>query len=89
MEKLQQKVIEKLRKHFAQHVEDGLETIPKSGRVTGWVAAEAFEELDHRERQKLLWDVLDRELTQEEQSNVGPIATLTPEEAKFDVSMDL
>lgn len=89
MDPLQQKVIETLRSHLSRDVEDGLETVPSSGRVTGWVAAAAFEGKDHPQRQKLLWDTLDRELTQQERSKVGPVVTLTPAEAEFDVTMDL
>lgn len=89
MESLQQKVVERLREHLDEDLADGLETVPGSGRVTGWISTAAFEGKDHSARQELLWGIVDRELEEEERAKVGPIVTLTPTEAKFDVTMDL
>ncbi|RJP32197.1 MAG: hypothetical protein C4547_14340 [Phycisphaerales bacterium] len=88
MDELHQKVIDTVRSHLDPDVADGLESIPSSGRVTGWIAATAFEGQGDRERQRLLWDLLGRELTPAERARVGPIVALTPAEAEFDVTMD-
>ncbi len=88
MDELHQKVIDTVRKHLDPDVADGLESIASSGRVTGWIATTAFDGRGDRERQALLWELLERELTPAERSRVGPIVALTPAEAEFDVTMD-
>jgi hypothetical protein len=87
MGSLHEKVINALKIHFTD-ILDGLETIKSTGRVTGWVAAKAFDGLDDRDRQVLLWGVLEAALEPEELNDLGPIVTLSPVEAEIDVSGD-
>ncbi len=87
MASLHEKVIGTLTKRFPDLV-DGLETVTSTGRVTGWVATAAFDDLDDRPRQDLLSEVLRDGLDHAELNNVGPIVALTPLEAEIDVTDD-
>jgi hypothetical protein len=86
MGSLQQKVLKAIRKGLGNDICDGLETV--NGRVTGWIASDAFKKLDDRKRQARLWRVIKQELDPEELANIGPIVTLSPAEAELDVSRD-
>ena len=87
MESLHEKVIGTLKVQFPDIV-DGLETVKSTGRVTGWVASNEFDDLDDRDRQNLLWGVLKEKLTDTELNDLGPIVTLTPAEMEIDVTKD-
>jgi len=52
----------------------------------GVIASPVFRKLDHEARQRKLWNVLKKSLTSDELENVGPIATLTPEESSVKIS---
>jgi len=81
MAKLRKKVIQTLRQRWPDVV-DALDDVEGSHRVTGVVISKAFNGLSHETRQQRLWNVLKKTLTQDELSDIGPIATLTPAEAK-------
>ena len=85
MAKLHKKIISALR-HSWKEVSDFLDDIPETGRVMGVIASPVFRKLDHEARQRKLWNVLKKALSSEELENVGPIATLTPEEATVKIS---
>jgi hypothetical protein len=85
MGKLHKKVIVALRRSWSDVV-DALDDIEELDRVTGVVISAAFRRLEHEGRQKKLWRVLKKALTADEFSRVGPIATLTPEEAGVKIS---
>jgi hypothetical protein len=80
MATLHKKVIQVLRREFGK-VTDALEQVPSTGRVTGVIISPAFNKLDDGARQRRLARALKAGLTKEEESNVGPIAVLTPAEA--------
>jgi hypothetical protein len=84
---LHSKVLSSLRAQFPDLV-DGLETIESTGRVTGWVGSGRFDGLDDRERQSLLWSVLEKSLDQNELSRLGPIVALASVEMQLDVTLD-
>lgn len=50
-------------------------------RVTGVVVSDRFEDLEHDQRQRLLWSALDGGFNQEDLRNVGPVVALTFREA--------
>lgn len=86
MASLRKKVIDTLRRQFPDVVTEGLETIKSTGRVTGWIASDAFDDPDDRIRQKRLWKLLKKELTADELDHLGPIVTLNLVEAEIDMS---
>ena len=63
------------------HYQSGLDHIEHSDRVTGFIVSSEFRTLDHRARQKLLATILKRELNDAERTRIGPIVTMTPDEA--------
>jgi len=85
MGKLHKKIISTLRRSWSE-VSDFLDDIPETGRVMGVIASPVFRKLDHDARQRTLWNVLKKSLTSDELENVGPIATLTPEESSVKIS---
>jgi hypothetical protein len=54
-----------------------------NGRVLGYIVSSNFDGLEHSERQKILDDILQAELTPKEYEEVGPIVTMTPAEASL------
>ncbi len=85
MGKLHKKVIRVLTQQFGE-VTDALEEVDDTGWLTGVIISKAFNKLDHKKRQDLLWHALESSLTSAEQSNVGAIATLTPAEADLKIA---
>jgi hypothetical protein len=81
MADLRKKIISVLSKRFAAPV-DALEEVKPTGRITGVLISASFKGLDHDVRQKRLTKILEEELTKDELAKVGPIALLTPAEAK-------
>jgi hypothetical protein len=61
-------------------VVDALDEVRGSQRVTGVIISREFEKLGHDARQRKLWRILNKALTSDELSQVGPIATLSPAE---------
>ncbi len=55
----------------------------QAGRVYGVVIDQAFAELDHPERQAIIWDALKKHIPIPELNLVGPISALSPEEAEL------
>jgi hypothetical protein len=55
----------------------------RNGRVTGFIAASAFDKLEDQERQAHLWSILEKGLTDDELLRIGPVATLGEKEAAF------
>lgn len=87
MATLHEQVIAILRAGFSE-LQDGLETVPETGRVVGAVISPDFRKTDHEQRQNKLWAVLEKHFTKDQLKSVGPIVTLTPLEAQIDVSVD-
>jgi len=85
MGKLHKKVIRVLTQHFGE-VTDALDEVAETGRLTGVTISKSFNKLTHRRRQNLLWAALESGLKSAEQSQVGPIATLTPAEANLKIA---
>ena len=77
-----EQLIAALSRHF-RDLDDGLHEIKATGRVIGFVASPDFMEADHEERQNRLWTAIDAEFTPDQQRNLGPITTMTPDEAKL------
>jgi hypothetical protein len=63
--------------------ESGLEHNPISGRILGVAISSDFEDIDHGERQQILKRALTDELSAGELRRVGPIVTMTPNEASL------
>jgi len=63
--------------HF-HNAELDLQLIPgSSGRVSGFLATDDFEGVSQRERQRILWDFLRKNVGIEEQQKVSSVLTLT------------
>jgi acid stress-induced BolA-like protein IbaG/YrbA len=58
-----------------------LEQVPETGRIMGFVVSSAFTDLSDRKRQRLLNKLLYAALDRQELLRVGPIVTMTPDEA--------
>ena len=52
----------------------------EDGRVSGFLIWEGFTGSEHIERQRMVWEVIRRELARDEQAKVAAVLTLTPEE---------
>lgn len=66
----------------------GLEEVAATGRVIGFVVSPDFEDVDQAGRQDRLKRELASILTDEEIVMVGPIVTMTPEEAAIHEDAD-
>lgn len=83
------KIHEKVKGILEQSFDDLLDCLEeRGGRVSGYVASKAFDELDDAERQKRLWRALEQGLSPDELLHVGPIATLGTEESAFPFADD-
>jgi len=87
MESLHEKFLEVLTRQYPD-LQDGLEVVAETGRVLGSIVSSAFEGLDHEDRQRRVWKLLEDGLSADERCSVGPIVTLTPAEANIDVGVD-
>lgn len=76
------KIIKALRNDLDAELVDGLDTVRETHRVMGFVASKRFKNLDHAARQKLLWKIINK-LDPAPKNNIGPIVTMTPEEAEL------
>ena len=81
MAKLHKKLIQTLRQRWPDVV-DALDDVEGTHEVTGVIITKAFDGLSHEARQQRLWRLLNRSFTADELAQIGPIATLTPAEAK-------
>jgi acid stress-induced BolA-like protein IbaG/YrbA len=78
MDDLLQKLSALLRAHFPQ---SEIEMEPRTdGRVSGFLIWEGFVGSEHIERQRMVWDLIRKELPRDEQARVIAVLTLTPEE---------
>ena len=75
--------IEELLRSSLKNVEPHLERLP-GGRVGGTIVTGDFSGVDHDDRQKRLWEILDQ-LPADRVSKVGPITALTPEEWSVEI----
>lgn len=55
----------------------------ENGNIGGILTSGTFEGMDEIERQELVWDKLKAKLSQEEQSHIMSLITVTPEEEKI------
>jgi hypothetical protein len=69
-----------LRAHFKE-VQDALDDVPETGRITGAIISPSFNRLGFSQRQKRLESALKNGLSRDEYAHVGPIVVLTPREA--------
>lgn len=67
---------------------DGLEEVPDTGRVTGFIVSRDFCDMDDNARQDRLWQLLEKDLKPTELQRIGPIVLLTPAEAEIDLTVD-
>lgn len=61
----------------------GLEPAERSDRVLGFIVSADFENSEHADRQNRLKSILSNLLDAEEILLVGPIVTMTPDEANI------
>jgi uncharacterized protein YgbK (DUF1537 family) len=76
------KIIKALRDGLDAELVDGLDTVRETKRVMGFVASKRFKNLDHAARQKLLWKIINS-VDSSPRNNIGPIVTMTLEEAQL------
>jgi hypothetical protein len=88
MDSLYERLIGILHNRFPDVLVDGLEVIESTGRITGWIASTAFDELDDGERQDLLWGALEQDLSKQDLAHLGPIVALAPVETDFGLAHD-
>jgi len=55
----------------------------QANRIYGIVVDQAFADLDHPDRQEVIWSALKKQIPVAELSLVGPISALSPEEAEL------
>lgn len=82
MAKSLQDKIEGILKAKLENYSSGLETTPGTKRIMGFIVSSSFRS-DHHARQKKLGKILDENLEKHELDRVGPIVTMTPEEAEI------
>lgn len=75
-----ERILTVLRQHYPD-LHDDLFTVAKTGRVMGSIGTDAYLDLDHPERQDELHRILEEGLTSLEYRSVGPIVTMTLEQA--------
>lgn len=78
MENLKEIVDKIINAEFGENAAE-LEVL-ESGRVAGFVVSGKFDEKTDKERQDMIWDILEKELQPPELLNVSFLITLTPEE---------
>lgn len=66
----------------------GLDEDGETGRVMGFIVSSDFDDLDQQVRQQRLKALLESGLSREEMSRIGPIVTMTPDEAVIDEAVD-
>ncbi len=74
------KVVKALEQTWKCNIVDGLSTTP-SRRIVGYIASDRFAGKDHPQRQRLLWKALEKCFGQSDLDHIGPIVTMTEEEA--------
>ena len=81
------KIVQKVTKILEQNLDDfrsGLEE-SQTQRITGFIVSSSFSGLSHEQRQDLLWEEVlgGDKLTKDERNLLGPIVTMTPDEASI------
>ena len=66
----------------------GLDQDEQTGRVMGFVISSDWDDLDQKARQRELAKLLESELSSEQMLRIGPIVTMTPDEAAIDEAVD-
>lgn len=66
----------------------GLDQDEQTGRVMGFVISSDFDDLDQKTRQRKLAEPLESRLSPEQMLCIGPIVTMTPDEAAIDEAVD-
>ena len=66
----------------------GLDQDEQTGRVMGFVISSDFDDLDQKARQRELAKLLESELSSKQMLCIGPIVTMTPDEAAIDEAVD-
>ena len=87
MVKILMRIKRMLKKELAGF-ESGLDENKQTGRVIGYIVSSDFINLSQKRRQQKLDKLLKAELSKEEMRRVGPIVTMTPEEASIDELAD-
>lgn len=80
MDKLRKKVKNSLLEFFTEN-ELLFEENP-DGRVSGFIVSKKFTDLDELARQRKIWELLQKNLTQSERSKIIGFITFTPREHK-------
>jgi len=57
-----------------------IESVPTTKLFRVMITAKKFKHLEHAERQSLVWRIVDRHFTPEQQLQISMIVTLTPQE---------
>lgn len=66
----------------------GLDQDEQTDRVMGFVISSDFDDLDQKARQRRLAEPLESRLSPEQMLRIGPIVTMTPDEAAIDEAVD-
>lgn len=59
----------------------GLDEDGQTGRVMGFIISSDFDDLDQTTRQRKFTELLKSQLSPDQMLRIGPIVTMTPEEA--------
>ena len=78
MEDILQKLSALLQLHLPQS-EIEMEYV-RDNKVSGFLIWEGFAGSEHIERQRMVWNLIRKELSQDEQARIIAVLTLTPEE---------
>lgn len=73
-----------LRQEFGETTTCLLEQLP-NGKVSGNVVSEAFLDVEHVQRQTLIWEALDRRYNGDSFRLVGTLLAYTPDEWNIDL----
>ena len=66
----------------------GLDEDGQTGRVMGFVISSDFDGLDEQSRQQKLKALLESQFRRKQMPRIGPIVTMTPDEAAIDEPVD-
>ncbi len=66
----------------------GLDQDEQTGRVMGFIISSDFDNLDQKTRQRKFAEALESKLSPDQMLRIGPIVTMTPDEAAIDEAVD-
>jgi hypothetical protein len=66
----------------------GLDEDEQTGRVMGFIISSDFDNLDQKTRQRKFAEPLESKLSPDQMLRIGPIVTMTPDEAAIDEAVD-